>query len=128
MDWGKAIVRAIAGFAGVLMLIFAGGGCQSENSYTAPTALAAIPGSFSNADWGIVLSSVVTPDGYVEWDLLRSNADDVRARLMAYIGLINAVSPANHAELFASANDRLAYWINAYNAMCVYAVVEHNYP
>lgn len=48
--------------------------------------------------------------------------------LRKYIGLIQAVSPDNHPELFLTPNDRLAYWINAFNATCVYAVVEHDYP
>ncbi len=128
MNWSNAIVKKAAGFAGVLIFIFVTSGCQSGVSDIAPTPPAAIPGNFSNADWATVLSAVVTPDGYVKWTDVQSNAKDVRARLMAYIGLINVVSPGNHPELFASANDRVAYWINAYNAMCVYAVVQHNYP
>jgi hypothetical protein len=128
MNWSNAIAKRSAAFVSVFVLIFVLGGCQPGNSYTAPIPPTAIPGSFSNADWATVLSAVVTPDGYVRWNEVQSNADGVRAPLMAYIGLINAVSPANHAELFASANDRLAYWINAYNAMCLYAVIEYNYP
>jgi hypothetical protein len=128
MNWSNAVIKRVAGFAGILMLMFFASGCQSGGSDLAPTPPAAIPGSFSNADWATVLSAIATPDGYVKWDLVQSNADGVRGPLMAYIGLINAVSPGNHPELFASADDRLAYWINAYNAMCVYAVVEHNYP
>ena len=128
MRWGNATTKTAAGFAGVLMFILVAGGCQPENMETTPTPPAEIPRTFSNSDWATVLSAVVTPDGYVKWDLIQSNADGVRAPLMAYIGLINAVSPANHPELFATAKDRMAYWINAYNAMCVYAVIEHHYP
>jgi len=128
MNWSNAVVKGAAGFAGVLTLIFVASGCQSGGADIAPIPLAAIPGSFSNADWATVLSAVVTPDGYLKWNDLQSDANGVRASLMTYIGLINAVSPANHPELFATANDRVAYWINAYNAMCVYAVVQHNYP
>jgi len=128
MKWNNAIARASAGFAGSLILILIVSGCQSGSLDSTPIPPATIPASFSNADWATVLSKIATPDGYVKWDVLRSDADGVRAPLMNYIGLIKAVSPANHPELFATTNDRLAYWINAYNAMCVYAVIENNYP
>ena len=128
MNWSNAIVKRAVGFAGILMLIFVASGCRSGGSDTAPTPPAAIPGSFSDADWATVLSAIVTPDGYVRWNDVQSNVNGVRAPLMAYIGLINAISPANHPEMFATANGRVAYWINAYNAMCVYAVIKHNYP
>ena len=128
MRWNNATMKAAAGFAAVLTLIFVAGGCQSENSETTPTPLTEIPRTFSDADWAKVLAAIVTPDGYIMWTLVQSDVQGVRAPLMAYIGLINAVSPANHPELFVTPSDRLAYWINAYNAMCVYAVIEHNYP
>ena len=127
MKWGNAMSRA-AGCAGIWVLIFLAGGCQRGSSEMSPIPPAQIPGTFSNDNWAKVLSAIVTPDGYVKWDVVQSDADGVRGPLMAYIGLINAVSPANHPELFAAADDRLAYWINAYNAMCVYAVIEHHYP
>jgi hypothetical protein len=102
-------------------------GCRPARPTNAPIAPAGVGRTFSDADWGAVLSAVVTPDGYVAWDIVRNNAG-VRRSLLRYVGLIRAVSPANHPELFATANDRLAYWINALNATCMYAVIEHNYP
>jgi len=120
----KAISSAIVGL--VLLCFF--GGCKSESAPIMPTPLTAIPRTFSDVDWAKVLSAVVTPDGYVQWNIVQSDEAGVRAPLLAYIGLINAVSPVNHPDLFASPNDRVAYWINAYNAMCVFAVVEHDYP
>ncbi|MGA2442313.1 MAG: DUF547 domain-containing protein [Tepidisphaeraceae bacterium] len=113
-------------FFGLLTLL-AVVGCQPGGSENAPVAPTVIPRSFSDADWAGVLSAAVTPDGYVTWDIVQSDAG-VRQSLMRYIGLIGAVSPGNHPELFATANDRLAYWINAINATCLYAAIEHNYP
>lgn len=110
-------------FLGLLTLL-AVVGCQPASSANAPMA---VPRTFSDADWTSVLSAVVTPDGYVTWSVVQSDAG-VRQSLLRYIGLIGAVSPANHPELFATANDRLAYWINAINASCMYAVMEHDYP
>jgi len=110
-----------------LLMLLAVVGCQPASSANAPVSPTAVPRTFSDADWARVLSAVVTPDGYVTWDLVRSDAG-VRQSLLKYIGLIGAVSPANHPELFATANDCRAYWINAINAACMYAVIEHDYP
>ncbi|MGD0389561.1 MAG: DUF547 domain-containing protein [Tepidisphaeraceae bacterium] len=110
-----------------LLTLLAAVGCQPASSANAPTAPKGVGRTFNDADWAAVLSAVVTPDGYVTWDLVQSDAG-VRRSLLRYVGLIGAVSPANHPELFATANDRLAYWINAINATCLYAVIEHNYP
>jgi len=128
MTLSSAIEKSAVGFVAGLMVIFALSGCHSGNSETSPIAPAEIPTTFSDADWASVLSVISTPDGYVKWNVVQSDAEGARRPLMAYIGLINAVSPENHPELFATANDRLAYWINAYNTMCIYAVIEHNYP
>ena len=38
-----------------------------------------------------------------------------------------AISPDSHPDRFPTEEDRLAYWINAYNA-AVLALVKHNYP
>jgi hypothetical protein len=122
-----SILKAMA-MCAAAVLILAGSACHSTVSEDVPTPPASIPNSFSNASWAATLTAIVTPDGYVNWNALQSNDNGARTSLLAYIGLINAVSPVNHPELFPTADDRFAYWINAYNAMSVYAVVEHHYP
>ncbi len=93
-----------------------------------PQPPSVIPQTFSDADWAKVLSAVVTPDGYVKWNLIQSDQDGVRESLLNYVGLIQAVSPVNHPAMFSTDQYRLAYWINAFNATCIYAAIEHNYP
>jgi hypothetical protein len=117
---------ALPAFA-LLVVSFLLVACSSSIS-TLPTPPAMIPDNFSDADWAKVLSTVVTPDGYVKWDLMQRDQDGVRESLLNYVGLIQAVSPVNHPAMFATDQYRLAYWINAFNATCMYAVVEHNYP
>jgi len=112
----------------VILLMLCASGCQSEPSPDVPTVPAQAPQAFNNSDWAAFLSAVVTPDGYVRWDMVQSNDNGVRRLLMNYIGLINAVSPDNHPDLFPSSKDRLAYWLNACNAMCIYAVIKNSYP
>ncbi len=103
-------------------------GCSGGGPEIVPSRPAVIPSAFSDADWAKVLSAVVTPDGYVKWDLIQNDQDGVRETLLNYVGLVQAVSPVNHPEMFATDQYRLAYWINAFNATCMYAVIEHHYP
>jgi len=84
--------------------------------------------AFSYDDYGAVLAKVVTPDGYVRWDLLQTNDGEIRDRLVKFVGLIAAASPDNRPDLFVTHRDRWAYWINAHNALCMYWVMRHGYP
>ena len=83
---------------------------------------------FSNADWATVLSAAVTPDGYVRQALVKENRNGVGDALRRYVGQLGAVSPENRPELFPTDDDKLAYWINAYNAICLYAVQQRGLP
>jgi len=83
---------------------------------------------WSNAEWARVLSIVVTPDGYVRHELLEANEQGVRDELFRYVGKINAAGPENRPELFPTQADRLAYYCNAYNAVCMYLVVKRDFP
>jgi hypothetical protein len=83
---------------------------------------------WSDADWADVLDQVVTEDGYVRYDLLTGNANGVRYSLDRYVAQIYDAGPANRPELFPSEVDRLAYYINAYNALSIYAVLEREMP
>lgn len=84
--------------------------------------------TWNNDEFAKVLTAVVTPEGYVRHDLLKSNAGGVRDELFRYVGKINAVGPLNRPELFPTTNDKLAYYSNAYNAVCMYLVVKRDFP
>src|SRR3954466_9879508 len=77
---------------------------------------------FDNKDWATVLKAVVTPDGFVRHDMIKNNDAGVRDALYRYVGLIEQISPESKPELFATDKDKLAYYLNAYNALCMYAV------
>jgi hypothetical protein len=83
---------------------------------------------WDNTEWARVLEVVATEDGYVRHDLLKENRQGVRDALFRYVGMINAAGPENRPELFPTQNDRLAYYSNAYNAVCMYLVVKRNFP
>ena len=84
--------------------------------------------TWNNDDWAKVLDQVVTDNGFVRWDDIQSNKNGVRDTLFQYVGRIGAASPENRPDLFPSDDDQLAYYINAYNALCMYGVVQRNYP
>ena len=83
---------------------------------------------WSNDKWAAVLDEVATDDGFVEWDKIKDNTNGVRDTLYGYVGEIGAASPENRPELFPNDSDKIAYYINAYNALCMYGVVQRGYP
>ena len=83
---------------------------------------------FDNADWEKVLAAAVTDDGFVRYEALTENRDGVRDALYRYVGQVGAVSPDNRPDLFPGRQDKLAYYLNAYNSICMYAVLKRGLP
>jgi hypothetical protein len=67
---------------------------------------------FSHADWGTVLGKFVDARGYVNYAALAKD----RAELDRYVAALEATSPRNAADRFPTRNDKLAFYLNAYNA------------
>jgi hypothetical protein len=114
-------VTAALGF--VLSGCVGGGGAVSPE-YAPKSPLT----HWSNADWQVVLAEVVTPDGLVRYDALTSNTHGARDALFRYVASVNRVSPENRPDLFPAPEDRLAYYLNAYNALCMYGVLHKGLP
>ena len=68
-----------------------------------------------------VLSAVVSPDGTVDYGKLRAEPGP----LNHYLGQLAAKGPKNAPQLFRTNDDRLAYYLNAYNAFVLAAVRDH---
>jgi hypothetical protein len=86
------------------------------------TAMAA-EATLSYADWTSLLARVVTADGKVDYARLIES----RALLDRFVAALAAVSPDRRPEAFPTEDDRLAYWLNAYNAFTLSAIVDE-YP
>lgn len=71
------------------------------------------------APWQRVLSGYVTRDGGVRYAALRANEAD-RAALERYVRAIAEAEPDGWSR-----NAQLAFYLNAYNALVVHAVLEH---
>jgi hypothetical protein len=86
----------------------------------APASLTgpAEPG-FSHSEFDSFLSRHVSPQGRVDYAAARHDRDD----LDRYLARLAAFSPDNAPERFPAEDDRLAYWINAYNASAISLVL-----
>lgn len=71
------------------------------------------PAPFSHDDWTLVLSRFVDEQGLVGYAALAKDQEIFRR----YISTIGSVGPSSHPELFPTEEDRLAYYLNAYNAL-----------
>jgi hypothetical protein len=77
---------------------------------------------FDHAPWDRVLKASVNAIGEVDYANLKSNAD-----LARYVQAIEKTSPASQPALFPTKQHELAYYINAYNALTTWGVVQ-KYP
>ena len=75
------------------------------------------------AAYDAVLQEYVQADGTVRYSELRENL----APLESYVEQIAAVSPHSAPALFPDDGDKLAYWINTYNALVLWAFAKE-YP
>jgi hypothetical protein len=80
-------------------------------------------GPFSHELLDQVQQRYVNDEGRVDYRGLRADPE----KLDTYYQLVATYSPDSHPELFPSEHDRLAYWINAYNAATLTAVLSE-YP
>lgn len=86
-----------------------------------PAPVAATGVGFDHGAFTVVLQQAVGPDGQVDYAALRADP----ARLDDYLGRLRATSPVSAPHRFKSDDDRLAYYLNAYNAMMLAAVRDH---
>ena len=78
---------------------------------------------FDYGTWSRLLARVVTPDGKVDYEALAARRD----LLDDFVALLASASPDTAPRRFPSEDHALAYWINAYNAFVLHAVMEE-YP
>jgi Protein of unknown function, DUF547 len=76
------------------------------------------------AAWTKVLTRYVDDAGRIDFDALRQNRVDLD-RVVAFIA---AVDPDSELQWFPDKHARLAFYINAYNALAMYGVVRAGVP
>lgn len=76
---------------------------------------------FSYDDYGAVLAAFVDTQGLVDYHALKAN----RQRLDAFAAALGTLSPEAYSNW--RQKDQIAFWINAYNALTLEAIIDH-YP
>jgi hypothetical protein len=89
-------------------------------SFKTPTT-ANVVQPFSNEDYHAVLAAFVDTQGLVDYQALRAN----RQGLDAFATALGTLPPAVYSNW--NRKDQIAFWINAYNALTLEAIVDH-YP
>ena len=74
---------------------------------------------FDYTDWIMILKTYVNEIGKVNYAALKAN----RKPLDRFVSLLGSVGPKTRPDLFKSRNDKLAYYINAYNALTMFNVI-----
>ena len=110
-----------AGIA-VLFLLW-GFGCSTNIPVTVKEQSMEVPKFFSHENFERVLKTFVDDRGMVDYSGLRKDPSD----LDKYYFLLSEYSPDSHPGLFPTDQDRLAYWINAYNAAVIKTLLTY-YP
>ncbi len=112
-------MKPLAALFGLLALV--GNGCAAVQPPELPEGDAV--SRFTHDDWNAFLDRHVDDQGRIEYAAARNDRDD----LVRYISALAQQSPDAAPERFATESDRLAYWINAYNASTVSLVLDR-YP
>lgn len=93
---------------------------------SAPAATDRVPVSVAEweALWTDVLASNVDDAGRIDFAALAND----HGKLDRVVAFIAAVDPKSRPDLFPELNDRLAYYINAYNALAMFGIVKKGIP
>lgn len=106
----------------MLLALTACGGVVKPQTTVSPQTLEAMT-EFDYALWTEVLKTHVNKQGQVDYPALLLN----RAPLDKFVSQLGAAGPKTRPELFKTDADKLAYYINAYNALTMFNVI-NRYP
>jgi hypothetical protein len=77
---------------------------------------------FSHQVFQDLLQEYVSPDGRVDYARWHASAES-RGALDSYLAAVSRFGPESTPERFSSRNSKLAYWMYAYNAWVIKAVL-----
>jgi hypothetical protein len=89
-----------------------------------PPRMAAGTPASSNASWAAVLTRFVDDRGRIDFSGLAMD----RADLDRYVAYVASVDPKSAPAAFPGRDDALAYYLNAYNALAMYGVLQSGIP
>lgn len=106
-----------------LALAVMGASCETVHPNVKAQSDVPSAGKFPHGIFGRLLEKIVK-DGLVDY----AAASVEEPLLEEYLAEVARVSPETHPHLFPTEPDRLAYWINAYNACAIRGVLRFNRP
>lgn len=113
-SYGLVIVVALAA---AVLWFFRPGGVEGPRPEPVPPE----GKGFDHGAFTAVLQRFVGPDGKIDYAGLRAHPE----ALDRYLGQLRATSPASAPHRFKTGDDRLAYYLNAYNAFVLAGVRDH---
>lgn len=114
----KGSDRRIPSRAGVLLLIvFAAGGCMRGVTVPADQRIDA----YDDGAYRAVLAAAVR-DGRVDYEKLRR---ELTGPLHVYLDAVARFGPRSRPQMFPTEADRLAYYLNAHNALVLQMWLDH---
>ncbi|MFQ6097467.1 MAG: DUF547 domain-containing protein [Armatimonadota bacterium] len=116
---GALVAAGIVGLA----IIFRAPTKPTPDSQRIPAIKLEAPAPFDYASFSRVLEKRVNDLGMVDYAGIKAAPAD----LDAFIAQLKEDSPDNNLAMFASEDEALAYWINAYNAWMIKIIADH-YP
>ena len=80
--------------------------------------------SQAEKSWQAVLTQFVDADGWVDFQGLKQNPED----LNNFVSFVSQKGPKNSPELFTNSADKLAFYLNSYNALSIYNILDSGIP
>ena len=118
----RGVVSGFAATAVAFGCALATPGCSGARATASPPTAAPLA-AFSHADFDAFLARHVDDRGRIDY----ARALEDRADLDRYLASLRSTSPDSAPQRFPTEHERLGYWINAYNASVIHAVLVH-YP
>ncbi len=109
---------------GILLFAIFLSGCATVLHLPVVPSEKEISQELAESSWAQVLSHFVDLKGRVNFKNLGSNP----LSLHRYVRFIAQSSPMKHPEKFPTHEERLAYYLNSYNALAMYGILSTGFP
>ena len=106
----------------LILLLFFTQSCATL--FQVPTSTSVPERDVAEKAWARVLSTNVDSEGRVNFRAVGASIRD----LETYVAYLASESPMTHAGKFAMADEKMAYYLNSYNALAMYGVIRAEYP
>lgn len=113
--------------ASIMLVAFLGFGCTTviaPHSITETSRILEVSEQSAIQAWARVLESAVDIEGKINFKLVAKTPKDI----YTYISYISQVSPTKYPSRFPTRAGKLAYYINSYNALAMYGVIQKSFP